>query len=345
LNGSSHRFFDFGFADNLTFKQIGGDAGLLNAPVSMTKIILSPGERAEILVDLSGKEGQNLTIKQFGSQLPQGYPGGAMMNMGGGNTMMGPLDNTDFDLVKISVTAPTTGAITSIPAVLTSNAVYSQTGAANRSFGLTAQPMMSMDNFFINGSKFDMETVNFSTELGKTEIWTLTNQTMMAHPFHVHGNSFYVLSVNGATPPANMRGKKDVVTVSPMGGSVKIIQRFEDFSDPEMPYMYHCHILSHEDKGMMGQFIVTGAASATDETQSNSACPICISSVPLPVGVDPSKVASANVFDIAGRLMQSGVRAAGGQSLDVSGLPKGVYFMEMRDRNGQVLAVQRFLKQ
>ncbi len=345
LNGSSHRYFDFGFADNLNFKQIAGDAGLLDAPVSMSKLILAPGERAEILVDLTGKEGQSLTLRQFGTQLPQGYPGGAMMQMGGGNNMMGPLDDTDFDLMQIKVITPTAGAVTNTPVILTTNSVYSQAGAAARTFGFSAQPMMSMTNFFINGSKFDMETMNFSTEQGKTEVWTLTNQTMMAHPFHLHGNSFYVLSVNGSTPPANMRGRKDVITVPPMQGNVKIIVRFDDFSDPEMPYMYHCHILSHEDTGMMGQFLVTSPVSAVGEAQPG-VCPICIGSLPMPSGVDPAKITRADVFDLSGRLMDSRVRTlAGGQAFDVSGLPTGVYFMEMRDREGQVLAVQRFLKQ
>ena len=79
LNGSSHRFFDFGFADNRSFKQIASDAGLLNEPMSMTRLILGSGERAEILVDLSGLQGNTLKLRQYGTQLPQGYPGGTMM--------------------------------------------------------------------------------------------------------------------------------------------------------------------------------------------------------------------------------------------------------------------------
>jgi hypothetical protein len=72
--------------------------------------------------------------------------------------------------------------------------------------------------------------------------------------------------VNGAAPPAQLRGRKDVVTVPPMNGSVKLITRFEDFSDPETPFMYHCHILSHEDAGMMGHFIVQPAPSGTTQS-------------------------------------------------------------------------------
>lgn len=342
LNGSSHRYFDFGFANSLTFKQIASDGGLLDAPVLMTKLMLAPGERAEILVDLSGKEGQTLTLRQFGTQLPQGYPGGAMM-MGGG--MMGVLDDTDFDLMQISVTEPTAGAITSIPTALTTNTPYPQTGAPSRMFGLTAQPMMSMTNFFINGSKFNMETINFEVEMGQTEIWTLTNQTMMAHPFHVHGLSFYVLSVNGVAPPANLKGRKDVVTVPPMQGQVKIAVRFDDFADLEIPYMYHCHILSHEDTGMMGQFLVTSSSSATNDPAPNSPCPICINALPMPSGVDLSKVVRAEVFDLAGRLMRVHEKGSlGGSSLDVSGLPTGTYLMTMSDAGGKTVAVQRFFK-
>ncbi|MFN4254593.1 MAG: multicopper oxidase domain-containing protein [Saprospiraceae bacterium] len=345
LNGSSHRYFDFGFANSLAFKQIASDGGLLDAPVSMTKLILAPGERAEILVDLTGKEGQTLTLRQFGTQLPQGYPGGAMMQMGGGASMMGPLDDTDFDLMTIAVTAPTANPITSIPTALTTNTPYPQAGAASRTFGFSAQPMMSMTNFFINGSKFDMEKINFEVELGKNEVWTLTNQTMMAHPFHVHGLSFYVLSVNGAAPPANLKGRKDVVTVPPMQGQVKIAVRFDDFADAEMPYMYHCHILSHEDTGMMGQFLVKSPSTSTGEPAPNAACQICVNALPMPSGVDLSKVVRAEVFDQAGRLMRVHEKGSlGGQSLDVSGLPTGLYLMKILGAAGKTVAVQRFFK-
>ncbi len=305
LNGSSHRFFNFGFSDNRSFKQIASDAGLLDAPVTLTRLILGSGERAEILVELSGLQGKTLQFRQFGTQLPAGYPGGPMM-MGG---MMGPKDNTDFDLMTIRIAAPTANAVTAIPATLTTNTAWPQSGAFNRSFHFSAQPMMSMTNFFINGLKFDMETVNFTAEVGKTETWTITNQTMMAHPFHVHGMHFYVLTVNGATPPANLRGRKDVVAVPPMNGSVKLILRYEDFSDPDMPYMYHCHILSHEDTGMMGQFIVNAAASGVRENSAQGH--LRVSPTLLAPGVEKVEIRADNgwepirveVYDSMGRLL------------------------------------------
>ncbi|MCC7245331.1 MAG: multicopper oxidase domain-containing protein [Saprospiraceae bacterium] len=340
LNGSAHRFFDFGFVNALGFKQIAGDAGLLDAPVAMSKLILAPGERAEILVDLTGKEGQLLTLRQFGTLLPQGYPGGTMMNMGGGNNMMGPLDNTDFNLMNINVSAPTTNAVMSIPGHLTTNVPFSSAGATARSFGFSAQPMMSMTNFFINGLKYNMETMNFSTQQGKTEVWTLTNQTMMAHPFHVHGNSFYILSINGAMPTANLRGKKDVVTVPPMGGTVKIVTRFDDFGDPDMPYMYHCHILSHEDTGMMGQFVVNPASSATEDLPLDESVRV----FPNPITIDNTLVIESDydvqeldIFDSKGSRVRNyafSVRKRQTLSLD---LANGVYFFQIKTAKGFAL--------
>jgi FtsP/CotA-like multicopper oxidase with cupredoxin domain len=78
---------------------------------------------------------------------------------------------------------------------------------------------------------------------------------MMAHPFHIHDVQFQVLSVNGVEPSGVLKGMKDTVVVQP-DQEVKIIMQFKDFSDSEIPYMFHCHILEHEDNGMMGQFFV-----------------------------------------------------------------------------------------
>ena len=78
---------------------------------------------------------------------------------------------------------------------------------------------------------------------------------MMAHPFHIHDVQFRVLDRNGRAPGPEERGLKDTVTVAPRE-VVRVILRFEEYTDPDLPYMYHCHILEHEDAGMMGQFVV-----------------------------------------------------------------------------------------
>lgn len=255
LNGSSHRIFRFGLDGDLKFSQIATDGGLIDKPVELTRLNLAPGERAEILVNLSNQKGKIINLKSFGNELPQGYPGGPPMGMMG-STMIGPLDNSTINILQINVKDQTTNPILTIPTELVQNHVIPLENYTTRAIGLTAQPMMSMTNFFINGKQFNEKEINFTTEIGKTEVWNITNQTMMAHPFHIHGNSFFILKINGSDPPENLKGKKDVVIVPPMNGSVKIITKYEDFSDDEMPYMYHCHILSHEDAGMMGQFLI-----------------------------------------------------------------------------------------
>lgn len=177
----------------------------------------------------------------------------------------GPLDDKINDVLTINITGHNDNPVHTIPQILTNNQIWNENEATNRNIRLTAQPMMSMDNFFINNSKYDESVINFKTKLNNVETWTITNQTMMAHPFHIHGNHFYVIAYNGEEPTENMKGRKDVVIIPPMNGSVKIITKYEDFIDEHMPYMYHCHILSHEDNGMMGQFLIEEKTTGINE--------------------------------------------------------------------------------
>jgi len=110
-------------------------------------------------------------------------------------------------------------------------------------------------NFSINGAAMDMEVINERIPLGSTEIWEIHNTTAMMHPFHVHHGQFQVRARNGRQPDTHERAYKDTVKVGP-GEKVRIVMEFEHFADPNLPYMYHCHILEHEDGGMMGQFVV-----------------------------------------------------------------------------------------
>ena len=106
----------------------------------------------------------------------------------------------------------------------------------------------------INGRSFAMDRVDVTAKLGTAEIWEISAGGMpMAHPFHVHGASFRILSKNGGKPAAHESGWKDVVLVEE---HAEILVRFDNPAPPKMPFMYHCHILEHEDHGMMGQFAV-----------------------------------------------------------------------------------------
>jgi blue copper oxidase len=89
--------------------------------------------------------------------------------------------------------------------------------------------------------------------LGSIEIWEISNDTRLAHPFHIHDIHFRILDRDGAPPLPHEQGLKDTVLVD-LGSKVRVIAEFSDFADAKHPYMFHCHILEHEDVGMMGQF-------------------------------------------------------------------------------------------
>ncbi|MBK9413688.1 MAG: multicopper oxidase domain-containing protein [Bacteroidetes bacterium] len=121
--------------------------------------------------------------------------------------------------------------------------------------------------FTINGHQFSMDTINDTTYLNEVEKWTLINNTLIAHPFHIHDVQFYVTDVNGISVPVSEQVKKDVVLVMP-NESVSFITKFEDFADT-IPYMYHCHLLHHEDDGMMGSFVVLPGTSDIHNPSKN----------------------------------------------------------------------------
>lgn len=264
LNASSERVYNIGLEGDLPFYQITTDGGLLDAPVLLTRLRLAPGERAEILVDLIGKEGQSIDILSFASELPNATYGALQPGMGPGQIIPGyatnVLNGADFQLMTINVVAQTATPITTIPSTLIANTPWPTASAAafkTLTFTSTTMgPTAIQGPFLINSTSFDMNTVNYTIPLNNIEVWTLNNQSPIAHPFHIHDVQFYITEINGAAPPANMLGRKDVVLVPAMQ-TVKFITKFETFCDSMATYMYHCHMLPHEDDGMMGQFIVS----------------------------------------------------------------------------------------
>lgn len=272
LGGSQERTYNFGFTGNKSFYVIGNDGGLLQAPVSTTRIRLSPGERAEILLDLTGMNGQTIYLMSYASEIPMGVQGGPTMPMSGGPPMDSPLNGIDFNILQLNVGAQTVNPITTIPATLIPDIpLIASQANITRIINFTALSMMSMDGpFFFNDSTFDMMRIDYTIPLNNIEIWQLSNQTMVAHPFHIHDVNFYILDRDGNLPGPEERGKKDVVLVAP-NETVRFITKFTDFVDSVIPYMYHCHILMHEDDGMMGQFVVVQAATGINSFNTTDA--------------------------------------------------------------------------
>ncbi len=265
LNGASDRSFMLGFSNNMNFYVIGSDGGLLDSSVSMNRLLLANGERAEILVDLSALLNDSVFLMCYGSEIPNGVMGAD--SVGDANNQIPDyysnfLNGADYSLLQILVVAQTATPILSIPAALVPvTPIPEALATINRRFVLDTMaevfviPNLAEGPFAINSVFFDMDSVNEIVYLDDIEIWTLRNKTQIAHPFHIHDIQFYILDINGGPVPIHQQGKKDVVLIMP-GDSVRFITKFDHFADDSVPYMYHCHLLHHEDDGMMGSFLV-----------------------------------------------------------------------------------------
>jgi len=342
LNASGERAFNFGFTANKAFKIIASDGGLLNAPVNATRIRLAPGERAEILLDLTGMDGQIIHLMSYASELPMGIQGGPTMPMPSGPPMDSPLNGIDFNIMQISVVPQTATPVTTIPATLTTNTPYS-VGSANitRTIRFTADSAMVMDGpFYFNDSTFNMMRIDYEIPLNNIEIWKLVNETMVAHPFHIHDVQFYLFDRSGTTPPAEELGRKDVVLVPP-GDSVMFITKFEDFADTIIPFMYHCHILMHEDDGMMGQFIVKPNLTSVSEIALND---LSIKIYPNPAKEilflnieqlsDPKPV-EVKVYNSIGKLIYQTDTKDTNTVIDIGQWASGLYVIEIQQEGSR----------
>lgn len=229
LNGSNARTYNFNFSDNNTFYQIASDGGFLESSVEMSNVTLAPAERAEILLDLSTyKVGDILALKD-----------------GNLNLMTIKISKESFKEV-------------SIPTTLVSIENYDINNVVNkRKFVMSGMgPMVN-----INGRQMDLNYINEQVKINNLEEWTIINNSsqmgMMGrnnstpHLFHINGAQFRVIQRNNQMPPLNEQGWKDTVMLN-RDEEVKILIKFSK----KGLFMYHCHILEHEDSGMMGQLLV-----------------------------------------------------------------------------------------
>lgn len=338
LNASQERNFNFGFSQNKTFYVIATDGGLLSAPVPVTRIRLSPGERAEILINFSAMIGQTAYLMSYASEFPMGVQGGTPMP-GMDSSMYSPINGIDFNILQLNIGSPNTSPVTNIPSTLIPFEPWLESQAdITRQITITAENMMNMDGpFFFNDSLFNMDRIDYTIPLNNIEIWSLTNESMVAHPFHIHDVQFFILDRDGVSPMPEESGYKDVVMIAP-NETVRFITKFEDFADSAMPYMYHCHILMHEDDGMMGQFVVVQTTSGLDENFSDYG----LSIYPNPVNCGANftveameNIKSISVFDMYGKLLLK--KQLDNRSTILS-LPEGnsIYFLEVVTENDRL---------
>jgi FtsP/CotA-like multicopper oxidase with cupredoxin domain len=353
LNGSSQRVMEIGFSDNRSFSLIGTDGGLLTAPLSKTRYRISPGQRVDILVDLTTSLGQNFQLMNFASELPNGVYGATQPGMGAGATssLVGytsnPLNGNNYQMLDITVVAQTGGPILTIPASL-ANFTPLLEASANTTRNLTFTSSGGMMNlagpFVINGATFDMSTINYTVPLDNIEIWSLTNNTPISHPFHIHDVQFYILDINGTPPPPELQGLNDVVLVPAGMGNVRFIAQFSDHANDSVPFMYHCHMLTHEDMGMMGQFLVTDPNANIDENSLNEFSVYPNPTIDL-ITIEFKEAGEHEIIlnDAQGREIKNELTALDQYELDLSTFENGVYIITVKT-NG-IYSSKRIIKQ
>ncbi|WP_228386570.1 multicopper oxidase family protein [Ornithinicoccus halotolerans] len=241
LNASIHRTYAFGLDDGSPLVQIASDGGLLPEPHRTDAVLLSPGERAEVVVTMQPGETRVLRSQ------PGHVSGGGLSDR-----QVGGADRLDvMQLRAAAELQPSPEVPDPLVPDIADHAGDEADAVRTRSFELQGRQ--------INGKRMDMERIDEVVGLGDTEVWEVRNAGGEPHSFHVHDVQFHVLGVDGREPGPGLAGLKDTVLLAP-GSTMRLLMTFRDHAGPagdtSVPYMYHCHLLRHEDEGMMGQFVV-----------------------------------------------------------------------------------------
>ena len=291
LNGSDSRFYDLQLrqanGSTIVFHQVGTELGLMNAPVPLTHLVLAPGERADLVVSFKGLGGQRVTVF---NAAPTPFPNGLPVEPSASVVMA--FDVTQrFDALRPDTRLPASlrPVHGPLPVPVTSGVpvrklllvegvdaygrLQTLLGTINPAAGNPVSPA--------HGTFFYSDPVTERMTRGSTEVWELHNTTVDAHPIHLHQTSFQVISrqpfdgvvvpkpmgpggstlggwltgitLIGPARPAepNEAGRKDTVVAYP-GEITRILVRFDRAGE----FVWHCHILSHEDHEMMRRFVV-----------------------------------------------------------------------------------------
>lgn len=282
VNGSDSRVYDMRLSNGAPFIQIGCDLGLLNEPVPLTLLSLAPGERADVIVDFSRMNGQLIVIGN-GANAP--YPGGDPVDPATAGQVMAfrvsrPL-STVPDRPIPTYLRPLHGDVRMPHMPARTRKILLFEGTDSRGRLQTMAGIVDPTRPTLNGTLVFDDPITENPQVGDTEIWEFYNTTADAHPIHMHLVDFRILNrqpfsgtilpktnsdgseggkldANSITftdrprrPEMEERGKKDTAKMFP-GEVTRVIAQFNRPGE----YVYHCHILSHEDHEMMRPFYV-----------------------------------------------------------------------------------------
>jgi FtsP/CotA-like multicopper oxidase with cupredoxin domain len=271
VNASDDRVFQLAFDDFRQLTIVGVDGGRLNNPVLVDDVKIGPGERVELIVDRAGaslvalnpdaglSDGQSDTAMVAAGEVPAEV----LLQLEGGpsgNAPQKPPPSSPAPAVLPDPEAATVnrrlvlqeggpGLTIGLDGAPDTHEMTTTTAAATTICTIPAQP----------GEEVSADDLpSFSTTIDTTEVWAVENTTDVVHFFHVHDVQFKVVDRDGDPPLDHELGRKDTVRIEP-DSKVSIAMAFEDYVDEGCPYMFHCHMLTHEDQGMMGHFTVVEA--------------------------------------------------------------------------------------
>lgn len=229
LNASPSDIITVQRSDGGTLTQIATEQGYLTEATEVKSIRLVAGGRAEFVLDLSDA----VTLQ-------------AVVTTG---WVRGGSGTYDF----LTVTPDASDTPDDLPSALNTIERYDTSDFTAREITLDQDGLEMAINGAVGTTMESMATI--MTTLGAKEVWTITNTTMLEHSFHLHDVPFQLIEINGEEPTGVDLGWFDTYEVVG-GGSIKIAMEFTDFADDTYMYMLHCHLLQHEDEGMMAGLMV-----------------------------------------------------------------------------------------
>jgi len=240
LNASGFRAYNLELSNGLRMTQVATESGLMPAPVSRRRILLGPGERVEVIVDFAKVAGERV---QLVSSKRRGH------RDLGSRTYVGPV--MEFRVGKrASDSSGVPAALRPLP-----EWVASAPATPQRRWEFTVSKGLR-PTWLINGKTFDPARSDAFPVLGTTETWELHNRTAVGHLIHMHHTDWYMLARNGRRPPPYEACLKETFFLDP-GDRVLVAGHFSDYTGR---YVIHCHMLDHEDHGLMSQFEVVAPA-------------------------------------------------------------------------------------
>jgi spore coat protein A, manganese oxidase len=238
LNASNFRAYNLELAGGARMTQIASEAGLMPEPVKRRRVLIGPGERVELIVNFRRFAGEHVVLRSVRRR-------GKRHDKLGSRAFEGPLMQFRVGRRKPDDTrVPQT--IRPLP-----DWVADAPASPQRTWTFTVGSGLR-PSWLVNGKTFDPARSDAHPTLDTTETWELHNKTAVAHLIHMHHTDWYMLSRNGKPPRRWERCLKETFFLDP-GDRVVVAGHFSDYTGK---YVIHCHMLDHEDHGMMSQFEV-----------------------------------------------------------------------------------------